>query len=224
MSATRTAARTIMIELPDDLVAALDSLDGIADRAWKALLLDLLRGAQISQGKAARLLGVTRYDILDLMASHYIPSGPFTPELGLIWRNPSSSGCAPLQRGVSGGFSRHTGHSRRDDVDQRPPGDQHRQRRDVGHAAPRPRTSAQWRGAAAIRAALHGTAKRRQVRTEVPPRRRLLAIRLGDCSPPRLVYGHHTRFVPGCQYPFCSIRSGTWASPAPPLFDATVKP
>ncbi len=80
MSATRTATRTITIELPDALVSALDSLDGIEDRAWKALVLDLLRDAQISQGKAASLLGVTRYDILDLMASHYIPSGPRTPE------------------------------------------------------------------------------------------------------------------------------------------------
>ena len=80
MSATRTATRTITIELPDALVEALDSLVGIEDRAWQALVLDLLRDAQISQGTAARLLGVTRYDILDLMASHYIPSGPFTPE------------------------------------------------------------------------------------------------------------------------------------------------
>ena len=80
MVATRTAARTITIELPDALVDALDSLDGIEDRAWQALVLDLLRDAQISQGKAARLLGITRYDILDLMASHHIPSGPLTPE------------------------------------------------------------------------------------------------------------------------------------------------
>lgn len=80
MSATRTAARTITIELPDDLVAALGSLDGIEDRAWKGLVLDLLRDAKISQGRAARLLGVTRYDILDLMASHHIPSGPLTAE------------------------------------------------------------------------------------------------------------------------------------------------
>jgi hypothetical protein len=80
VTATRTTARTITIELPDDLVAALDSLDGIEDRAWKALVLDLLRDARISQGRAASLLGITRYDILDLMASHYIPSGPRTPE------------------------------------------------------------------------------------------------------------------------------------------------
>ena len=80
MAATRTANRTISIELPGDLVAALDSLDGIEDRVWQALVLDLLRDAEITQGQAAKLLGVTRYDILDLMASHYIPSGPRTPE------------------------------------------------------------------------------------------------------------------------------------------------
>jgi predicted HTH domain antitoxin len=80
MAATRATARTITIELPEDLVAALESLDGIEDRAWKALVLDLLRDGAISQGRAARLLGVTRYDILDLMASHHIPSGPLTAE------------------------------------------------------------------------------------------------------------------------------------------------
>jgi predicted HTH domain antitoxin len=80
MTTTRTAPRTITIELPGELVAALDTLDGIEDRAWKALVLDLLRSGEISQGRAAMLLGVTRYDILDLMASHYIPSGPLTAE------------------------------------------------------------------------------------------------------------------------------------------------
>ena len=80
MTTTRAANRTITIELPGDLVAALDSLDGIEDRAWKALVLDLLRDAQISQGKAARLLGVTRYYILNLMAQHHILSGPLTAE------------------------------------------------------------------------------------------------------------------------------------------------
>lgn len=80
MAATRTTARTIAIELPDALVASLESLDGIEDRAWKALILDLLRDGVIAQGRAARLLGVTRYDILDLMASHHILSGPLTAE------------------------------------------------------------------------------------------------------------------------------------------------
>ena len=80
MAATNTTARTITIELPNDLVAALKSLEGIEDRAWKALVLDFLRHAEISQGRAAQLLGVTRYDILDLMAEHHILSGPLTSE------------------------------------------------------------------------------------------------------------------------------------------------
>jgi hypothetical protein len=80
MAATRTAARTITIELPDALVTSLDSLDGIEERAWKALVLDLLRDAQIPQGRAAQPLGVTRYDILDLMSEYCIPSGPLTAE------------------------------------------------------------------------------------------------------------------------------------------------
>ncbi len=72
--------KTITLELPEELLTSLDSLDGIADRAWKALVLDLLRDAEISQGRAAQLLGVTRYDILDLMALHRIESGPRTAE------------------------------------------------------------------------------------------------------------------------------------------------
>jgi predicted HTH domain antitoxin len=73
-------AKTITLELPEDLVAALGSLDEVASRARKALILDLLRDAHITQGQAARFLGVTRYDILDLMALHRIPSGPQTAE------------------------------------------------------------------------------------------------------------------------------------------------
>jgi predicted HTH domain antitoxin len=44
------------------------------------LVLDLLREGQISQGKAAELLGINRYEMLDLMARHKIPSGPQTAE------------------------------------------------------------------------------------------------------------------------------------------------
>ena len=73
-------ATTISLELPEDLIASLGTLDEIAGRARKALVLDLLRDAQITQGQAARLLGVTRYDILDLMALYCIPSGPQTAE------------------------------------------------------------------------------------------------------------------------------------------------
>jgi predicted HTH domain antitoxin len=72
--------KSITLELPEELVASLGTLDEIAGRARKALVLDLLRDARITQGQAAQLLGVTRHDILDLMALHRIPSGPLTAE------------------------------------------------------------------------------------------------------------------------------------------------
>lgn len=71
---------TLTLDLPEELLALLGSPEAAAARAREALVLDLLREARISQGKAARLLGITRWDILDLMARRQIPSGPETPE------------------------------------------------------------------------------------------------------------------------------------------------
>ncbi len=71
---------TITFELPEDVIALLGSPEAAAAEAREALVLALLRDARISQGKAARLLGITRWDILDLMARYQIPSGPATAE------------------------------------------------------------------------------------------------------------------------------------------------
>ena len=74
------AAKTVTLELPEELVAMLGSSEAEAARARESLVLDLLRDARISQGRAAQLLGLTRADILDLMARYAIPSGPQTAE------------------------------------------------------------------------------------------------------------------------------------------------
>jgi glutamate racemase len=74
------AAKTITLELPEELVDLLGPPDAIAGRVRESLVLDLLREAEITQGEAALLLGVTHYDILDLMVRYCIPSGPLTPE------------------------------------------------------------------------------------------------------------------------------------------------
>ncbi len=76
----RVAATTVTLELPEELVALLGSPEAVAARVRESLVLDLLREARISQGRAASLLGVTRWDILELMARHCIPSGPETAE------------------------------------------------------------------------------------------------------------------------------------------------
>ena len=74
------ATRTMTVELPEELVALLGSPEAAAARAREALVLGLLREGRLSQGQAARLLGVTRWDILDLMAAQAIPSGPESGE------------------------------------------------------------------------------------------------------------------------------------------------
>jgi hypothetical protein len=74
------AAKTITLELPEELVDLLGSPDAIAGRVRKSLVLDSLRDAHIIQGEAALLLGVTRYDILDLTVRYCIPSGLQTAE------------------------------------------------------------------------------------------------------------------------------------------------
>ena len=74
------ADRTLPLELPEELVTLLGSPEALAAKAKEALVLELLREARISQGKAAELLGVTRWDILDLMVRYQIPSGPTTVE------------------------------------------------------------------------------------------------------------------------------------------------
>jgi hypothetical protein len=74
------ATRTLALEVPEELVKLLGSPEAAAAKAKEALVLQLLREAEISQGQAAALLGITRWDILDLMAQHNILSGPVTPE------------------------------------------------------------------------------------------------------------------------------------------------
>ena len=71
---------TLTLELPEELVALLGSPEAAVAQAKEALVLELLRQTRISQGKAATLLGLTRWEIIDLMAKHDILMGPLTAE------------------------------------------------------------------------------------------------------------------------------------------------
>ena len=68
------------IEIPAELLEILGSAEAARTKTRQALILQLLREGEISQGYAANLLEITRYDILELMAKYQIPSGPQTPE------------------------------------------------------------------------------------------------------------------------------------------------
>ena len=74
------ATQTLTVELPEELLDLLGTPEAAAAKARDALVIELLRDATISQGQAARLLGVSRWDLLDLMARYGVPSGPETAE------------------------------------------------------------------------------------------------------------------------------------------------
>jgi predicted HTH domain antitoxin len=72
--------QTLTLELPDEIVRALGSVEAATAKARESFVLDLLREAIVSQGQAADLLGINRWDLLELMAQRRIPSGPETAE------------------------------------------------------------------------------------------------------------------------------------------------
>jgi predicted HTH domain antitoxin len=74
------ATRVLELELPEEVIGLLGAPGEASAKATEAIVLELLREARISQGKAAELLGITRWEMLDLMAHHRIESGPATAE------------------------------------------------------------------------------------------------------------------------------------------------
>lgn len=72
------ASTTLSLELPEELVRMLGSEQATAAKAKEALGLELLRKARITQGQAGEFLGLSRSEVMSLMARHEIPSGPLT--------------------------------------------------------------------------------------------------------------------------------------------------
>jgi predicted HTH domain antitoxin len=70
---------TLLVDVPEEIVSLLGSREDAAARAREALVLGLVREARISHGKAAELLGLTRWAMLDLLAQHHIQMGPTDP-------------------------------------------------------------------------------------------------------------------------------------------------
>jgi len=63
----------IIVELPDEVVTRLGSVDEAASRLRLYAVLDLLRQKKISQGKASALLQIDRWALMDLMAEFDVP-------------------------------------------------------------------------------------------------------------------------------------------------------
>jgi predicted HTH domain antitoxin len=69
----------VKFELPDEVAPNLRDED-LSAKAKEALTMELLREHEVSQGKAAELLGISRHDLFDLMAKYNIPVIDMTPE------------------------------------------------------------------------------------------------------------------------------------------------
>ena len=72
-------AHSIEVHLPKEMLETFESAD-LSAKAKEALLMTLVREHRVSQGKAAELLGVSRYQLADLMAKHHVPAFDYSDD------------------------------------------------------------------------------------------------------------------------------------------------
>ena len=65
--------KIIEIAVPEEIIALLGSEDTARKEAKEAFVLDLVRRGKISKGKAAELLGLSLWDLPELVAQYQIP-------------------------------------------------------------------------------------------------------------------------------------------------------
>ncbi len=72
--------KTLKLEVPDEIVKILGSVDAATKEAKEALVLDLVRRGKISRGKAAELLELRLWDLPYLLAQYRLPWFDYTRE------------------------------------------------------------------------------------------------------------------------------------------------
>ena len=69
------------VVLPEEVVAGFGWAEGeVSARVREALVMELLRQHIISQGKAAALLQLNRWDLFEVMGRYKVPAIDLTPE------------------------------------------------------------------------------------------------------------------------------------------------
>jgi DNA-binding NtrC family response regulator len=69
----------LTLERPDEVIKHVPAKE-LAEQAKESLVMELLREHQASQGKAAEVLGISRYDPFELMSKYCISVIDLTPE------------------------------------------------------------------------------------------------------------------------------------------------
>ena len=70
--------KTLKLEVPDEVVELLGSVNAATKEAKEALVLDLVRRGKISRGKAAELLDLNLLDLPKLLAQYKLPWFDYT--------------------------------------------------------------------------------------------------------------------------------------------------
>ena len=72
---------TVSIELPRDLLGALNvSEAALAPRLQELIAVELVREGSISTGKGAEILGITKWEFIQVLARHGVDYFTETPE------------------------------------------------------------------------------------------------------------------------------------------------
>jgi predicted HTH domain antitoxin len=72
--------KIIEIAVPEEIISLLGSEAAAKQEAQEAFILDLVRRGKISKGKAAELLGISLWNLPDLIAQYQLPWFSYPPE------------------------------------------------------------------------------------------------------------------------------------------------
>lgn len=73
-------SRTITMEVSEELIKFMGSEERIGKEANQALVMDLVRKGKISKSKAAELLGISLWDLPELLSRYEIPWFTYSKE------------------------------------------------------------------------------------------------------------------------------------------------
>ena len=72
--------KIIEIPVPEEIIELLGSEDAARQGAHEAFIFDLVRRGKISKGKAAELLGISLWELPELITHYQIPWFRYSPE------------------------------------------------------------------------------------------------------------------------------------------------
>jgi predicted HTH domain antitoxin len=72
--------KVMEIPVPEEIINLLGSEDAARKEAHEAFAFDLVRRGKISKGKAVELLGISLWELPDLIAQYRIPWFNYSPE------------------------------------------------------------------------------------------------------------------------------------------------